>query len=56
MKIKLKELINSNNALLELKQLKLEIKKAFEIGKFIKKIEEELEVYEEIRLNKIKEY
>ena len=53
--IKIQELVNSKNALIELKRQSLPVMLSFKIAKVTKKIDEELIPYDEVRVAKIKE-
>lgn len=54
--MKLKELVNSQAALIELLKEQLPINIAWELNRLVKKLEPELKVYEDLRVEKIKQY
>ena len=56
MSIKLIELINSVESLNYLSELKLPAKTSFVIGKFLKDVTPEIETYNKIRSERVKEY
>lgn len=56
MKIFLRDLVTSIDSLKELATLKFKAAKAFQIAKFIKAVESELQDYESIRVETVKKY
>ena len=56
MKVKLKDLIKSSQALMLLSQIDLPVLTSHEISKVIVKVRKELEAYDEVRIKLIKQY